>query len=786
MRDLPGWQLARNVARARDKRRSLQTRPGLESLDVRILPTGGVSASYAVTGSWTSGFQAELDLTNSQSTAVANWRLGFTLAANITSIWNATIVSHTGNAYVIQGASWDTSLPAGQTTSIGFVANASAVATPTNYTLNGAPLGGSTPTPPAVPTVSIGTASLTEPATGTSKMAFTVSLSKASTSTVVVKYATADGTAKAGTDYTSTQGTLTFAPGTTSQTITVPITGGVVGTSSKTFTVNLSSPTGATLATAQGLGTIVDNISPPQSGNFQYTLTSDWGSGFQGQISFLNTSTTPLSGWTLQFTFPVQITSVWDATLVSHVGNVYVVKSAGWNDTIAAGAYGTFGFLASPGGQSIVPSNYVLSGSTGSSGGGGTSSGQGPTAVNDSAWTYENQAVAINVLSNDTDASQLALSVQSYTQGQNGKVTANTDGTLEYTPKTGFTGADSFTYVVTDSKGGTATATVTVNVDAPATGNWPTQVFAPYVDMTLYPTYNLASAVQNGGVKYFSLAFIVADSQNQPSWGGYTEYAVNGGSFDLGVRSQIAAVRAAGGDVAVSFGGAANQELAEVITSVSALQGAYQSVVNAYQLTHIDFDIEGAAVADKTAIDRRSQALAGLQQSAAAAGKPLDISFTLPVLPTGLTADGLYVLQSALKYGVKISTVNGMAMDYGDSAAPNPSGKMGQYAIQVANSLYSQLQTLYGSSATSSQLWGMIGITPMIGLNDDTSEVFDFAAAQQLVTFAEQKGIGRLSMWSLNRDQENSAGAINYVDNMSSSLVQTPYQFSKLFLTYEN
>src|SRR5205085_9983961 len=104
------------------------------------------------------------------------------------------------------------------------------------------------------------------------------------------------------------------------------------------------------------------------------------------------------------------------------------------------------------------------------------------------------------------------------------------------------------------------------------------------------------------------------------------------------------------------------------ITDVPTLTAAYQSVVTAYGLTHIDFDIEGAAVADHASIDRRSQAIAAVQKAAAAAGHPLSVWYTLPVLPTGLTADGLYVIQSALKYGVNIAGVNIMTMDYGDSA----------------------------------------------------------------------------------------------------------------------
>jgi hypothetical protein len=264
-------------------------------------------------------------------------------------------------------------------------------------------------------------------------------------------------------------------------------------------------------------------------------------------------------------------------------------------------------------------------------------------------------------------------------------------------------------------------------------------------------------------------------------------YEVNGGTFDQSIRAEINSLRGLGGDVAVSFGGAAGQELAQVITSVPALTNAYQTVINAYDLVRIDFDIEGAAEADHASIDRRSQAIATLQANAAAQGKTLQVSFTLPVLPTGLTADGLYVLQSALKYGVKITTVNVMAMDYGDSVAPNPSGQMGTYAIDAATSLFGQLQTLYGTSLTSTQLWGMVGVTPMIGVNDDTSEVFDQAAAQQLATFAEQKGLGEIAMWSLNRDQPPPGGKpVNSVTDTNSSIAQTPYQFSKIFETFES
>ena len=137
--------------------------------------------------------------------------------------------------------------------------------------------------------------------------------------------------------------------------------------------------------------------------------------------------------------------------------------------------------------------------------------------------------------------------------------------------------------------------------------------------------------------------------------------------------------------------------------------------------------------------------------------------------------------RSALKYGVKISTVNVMAMDYGDSAAPNPAGQMGTYAIDAAKSTFTQLQGLYGTTLTTSQLWEMVGVTPMIGVNDASDEVFEFSDASQLFAFAESVGMGEISMWSLGRDQEDPAGALTYAEDDSSSLVQTPFEFSDIF-----
>jgi autotransporter-associated beta strand protein len=313
---------------------------------------------------------------------------------------------------------------------------------------------------------------------------------------------------------------------------------------------------------------------------------------------------------------------------------------------------------------------------------------------------------------------------------------------------------------------------------------WPSRVSVPYVDATAYPAFNLAASEQASGNKYYTLAFIVAGSGDEPAWGGQDSLSVASGYM----RDQISALRALGGDVAVSLGGAAGQELADVLTNATTLQADYQSVVTEYGVTRLDFDIEGAASQDYAAIDLRSQVLASLQQANAAAGNPLQIWLTLPVLPSGLTSDGIYAVQSAVSHGVNLSGVNIMTMDYGDSAAPNPAGQMGTYAIDAAQNTFSQLQQVYskaGISKTRAQLWSMIGITPMIGVNDQQDEVFDQSAANQVLSFAQQNSLGELAFWSATRDYSTPSGQLGDVSSADSGITQSNYQFTQIFAAYD-
>jgi hypothetical protein len=111
--------------------------------------------------------------------------------------------------------------------------------------------------------ISIADASKAEGNSGTSVLNFTVSLDRANDRTVTVQYATANGTAAAGSDYVAASGTLSFSPGQTAKTIGITINGDTVYEPNETFTVNLASPVNATILDGQAVGTITSDGDTP-------------------------------------------------------------------------------------------------------------------------------------------------------------------------------------------------------------------------------------------------------------------------------------------------------------------------------------------------------------------------------------------------------------------------------------------------------------------------------------------------------------------------------------------
>jgi chitinase len=125
----------------------------------------------------------------------------------------------------------------------------------------------------AAPTLSIGDTTVTEGDSGTSTATFTISLSAASSKTVSVDWGTSPGTATAGTDYVTTSGSSTFAPGQTSKTVAIAVNGDTLDEDDENFTVSLSGPTNAAIADGSGLGTITDDDASPSVSVNDVTVT---------------------------------------------------------------------------------------------------------------------------------------------------------------------------------------------------------------------------------------------------------------------------------------------------------------------------------------------------------------------------------------------------------------------------------------------------------------------------------------------------------------------------------
>ncbi|HEV2962350.1 MAG TPA: carbohydrate-binding protein [Candidatus Angelobacter sp.] len=290
------------------------------------------------------------------------------------------------------------------------------------------------------------------------------------------------------------------------------------------------------------------------------------------------------------------------------------------------------------------------------------------------------------------------------------------------------------------------------------------RLFAPYVDMSLN-NHNLAQISQASGIKIFTLAFMIDNGGCKAGWAGLGVTLPNDNYPDLStVSSLITALNNAGGNVIISFGGAAGTELGQACSTAAAVQAQYQAVINKYGVKMLDFDIEGAPIADTAAVDRRNAALAALQ----AANPGLIISYTLPVLPTGLTQDGINLMKNAKSHGVNVNVLNIMTMDYGSNFNPNT---MGQNAINAVNATLSQMSA-NGISVN-------IGITPMIGRNDVSPEVTTLNDAQQIESFAQGNSkVTRLSMWSVARDNGGCSGAVS---PSCSGISQNTWDFAHVF-----
>lgn len=303
----------------------------------------------------------------------------------------------------------------------------------------------------------------------------------------------------------------------------------------------------------------------------------------------------------------------------------------------------------------------------------------------------------------------------------------------------------------------------------------PSHVFAPYFEAW---TGDSPSALSSqSGAKYLTMAFLQTASSGSCTvdWNGDASMPVSSSTFG----SDISAIQAGGGNVIPSFGGytadTTNTEIADSCTNVGSIAAAYESLVTTYNVSRIDLDTEANSLTNSTGIDRRNKAIAQVESWAASTGRTVQFSYTLPTTQTGLDSSGLAVLRNAVSNNTRIDIVNIMTFDY----YTGTTHEMATDTETAASGLEGQLAALYPAKSAS-QLWGMIGVTEMPGIDDyGAAETFTTADATTVYNWATGKGIAELSFWALQRDNGNCAGTGGQ-DNCSG-ISQSQWYFSHIF-----
>jgi len=309
-----------------------------------------------------------------------------------------------------------------------------------------------------------------------------------------------------------------------------------------------------------------------------------------------------------------------------------------------------------------------------------------------------------------------------------------------------------------------------------AGGALPPHVFAPYFE-TYDTSAGLAALSQASGAKYLSLAFLQTAQAGSCTayWDGNTSEPIAQSSFG----SDIATIQAAGGNVIPSFGGysadTTGTDIADSCTNVAAIAQVYESVITTYHVPRIDLDIEANSLTNTAGVNRRNEAVAQTEAWAAAHRRKIQFSYTMPSTTTGMTSSEEAVIQNAIADGATIGVVNLMTFDYYIGTKQ----EMGVDTKTAATAGHGQLQALYPGK-TSAQLWHMIGITEMPGIDDfGADETFTMVNANRVLSWAEHAGISTLSFWALQRDNGGCPGTKGA--GTCSGITQPTWWFSHTF-----
>ncbi|MBB5871832.1 hypothetical protein F4553_005211 [Allocatelliglobosispora scoriae] len=270
---------------------------------------------------------------------------------------------------------------------------------------------------------------------------------------------------------------------------------------------------------------------------------------------------------------------------------------------------------------------------------------------------------------------------------------------------------------------------------------------------------NITTVMNATGIKQFTMAFMLSGGGCVPMWDSSRPLT---GGVD---QATINAVRAAGGDVEISFGGWQGNKLGPNCSSAAALAAAYQQVISAYNLKYIDIDIENTDEFENEAVqDRILGALKIVKQN----NPGIKTIVTFGTTTSGPSYYGTRLINQAAALGANIDVFTIMPFDF--------SGGTDMYAstVSAATGLKNAIKTAFGY--TDAQAYAHLGISGMNGYSDQ-SEITTLAHWTSIRNWANTNHIARLAFWSVNRDRGCAGGGLQ---ESCSGIAQADWAFTSI------
>ena len=387
-------------------------------------------------------------------------------------------------------------------------------------------------------------------------------------------------------------------------------------------------------------------------------------------------------------------------------------------------------------------------------GGGDTSAPTVPGNLRSTGVTTGSVSLAWNAATDN-------VGVTGYDVYRGGTLVTTVGGTT-YTD-TGRAPATSYTYTVRarDAAGnlsGTSDSVTARTSDGPPDPGPDRMPGAPYLWMGWGSPPNPGAVMDATGVRSFTMAFILSSGGCTPAWDG--QRPLTGGAD----AQAIAAIKAKGGSVQISFGGWQGNKLGPNCATPAAFAGAVQQVINAVGPAVVDFDIENYDEFENyTVQDRILNGLKIVKRD----NPNVKVVVTFGTSTTGPNAHGVRLINQARALAVPIDNFTIMPFDFGSSNIQTDT-------INAAEGLKNALKNAYGWSDT--QAYAHMGISGMNGLSDQ-QELTTPAAWTQIRDWARSKGLTRLAYWGVNRDRPCPGGG---VVSHCSGIAQAEWEFTRI------